>query len=510
MASEVPVTHNDEARALVADRLRMLGSEHGDTTAAIYEGRDFTWRDFAILAERIGSILGSAGTAPDLPIAVVVRSRPWCLASVFAVLAQGRCAVLVTPVQADATLAEEIERMRPAVLVADPEDWQRPGVSDAAAAAGVLGIRVTDDLEPLLNDPDSVGTTDDRLTFGRSAAITVLTSGTTGPPKRLPVSWDTFVSLGGGRRPREPESGRGAMILSLPLATLGGLMAIARTVFAGRPLAMMDRFDVTEWASLVRRYKPRVMGAPPPVVPMILDADIPPDWFAGVSAFATSSAPVAPEVAAAFEERYGIPVLLGYGATEFLGAVTGWTAELYEESGAEKLGSVGRPLRGVSLRIVDDATGEEVPPGDPGLVEVDPPLRSTAADPGWMQTSDRGRVDEDGFLWILGRADDIIIRGGFKVDLGEVESALEAHPAVVEASVVGLDDDRLGQVPGAAVTCGQPQPGADEILEWVRGRLPPYAVPTVLTVIDEIPRTSTLKKNTGEVRRRLSGESGSA
>ena len=241
------------------------------------------------------------------------------------------------------------------------------------------------------------------------AAVTVQTSGTTGPPKRMPVPWETFVRLGGPARP--PVSGRGALILSLPLVTLGGLLSTSRLVFGGRPMSMMERFDVHAWARLVKRHRPKVMGAPPPVVKMILDAEITADHFDGVTAYMTSSAAIAPELIVEFERRYGIPVLLGYGATEFLHSVTGWTPQLWERFGAAKVGSVGRALPDVQLRVVD------------GVLEVDPPQRAGGLASGWLRTSDRARIDDDGFVWILGRTDDVIVRGGFKVDLGSVEAA---------------------------------------------------------------------------------------
>ncbi len=315
-------------------------------------------------------------------------------------------------------------------------------------ARGALGIEIDDDFDVRVRvDVDGV-----QAGVVLDAAVTVLTSGTTGPAKRLPVAWETFVKLGGGPGGRTPKSGRGALILSLPLVTLGGLLSMARLVFMGRPMSMMERFDVHTWASLVKEHRPTVMGAPPPVVKMILDADISPDHFEGVTAYMTSSAPVAPEVARAFEDRYHIPVLLGYGATEFLNSVTGWTAELWATFGATKLGSVGRPYPGVRLRVIDASTEQEVARGEEGVLEVDPPQRAGHLPEGWLRTSDRARIDEDGFLWILGRTDQVIVRGGFKVNLDQVEAALVEHPAVTAACVVGLPDERLGQVPAAVVT----------------------------------------------------------
>jgi long-chain acyl-CoA synthetase len=250
-----------------------------------------------------------------------------------------------------------------------------------------------------------------------------------------------------------------------------------------------------------------VIGAPPPVVKMVLDADISPDHFEGVIAYRTGSAPLSPAAAAEFHRRYGIPVLLGYGATEFLESVTGWSPGLWEEFGAAKLGSVGRPYPRVRLRVVDPKTGAELPAGEEGILEVDSPRRAGNLPPGWLRTADRARIDEEGFLWVLGRADDVIVRGGFKVDLTLVEAALQEHPRVTEACVVGVPDERLGEVPAAMVVldggADATDVTADELVDWVRERLPRYAVPTVIRTADAIPQTSTLKPRRVEVRRLL-------
>jgi acyl-coenzyme A synthetase/AMP-(fatty) acid ligase len=279
---------------------------------------------------------------------------------------------------------------------------------------------------------------------------------------------------------------------------------MARLVFMGRPMAILERFDVHTWAALVREHRPNVMGAPPPVVQMILDAGITPDHFDGVAAFMTSSAAIPPATIRRFEERYGIPVLLGYGATEFLNSVTGWTPELWSAYGPTKVGSVGRALPHVRLRVIDPESRCELPAGEEGILEVDPPQRAGHLPAGWLRTTDRARLDADGFLWILGRADDVIVRGGFKVDLTSVEAALREHPAVAAAAVVGLPDERLGHVPGALVVLAEGDAAdAAELLEWVRERVPPYAVPTVIQFADSIPQTPTFKPHRAEIERLL-------
>lgn len=488
--SETPMSHEQTAREAIVARLEMLYSQFAAEEALQFEGKWWRWGDFARTAEALAGHLAAAQSREGDPVGVVVRQRPSSLAGQLAVMSLGRGVEAMTPLQGDAALAADVDTLTAGVVAADAREWRRPGFGEAVAGRGALGLVLGDDggvavAVPARGVPRS---TEPRF----AAALSVLTSGTTGPPKRLPVAWANLAGIGGP--PRPAVSGRGAMILSLPLVTLGGMASVGRLVFSGRPMAMMERFDVFEWAALVKQHRPKTMGAPPPVLRMILDAGISQDHFDSVEAYVTGSAPVSPEIAVEFHKRYGIPVLVSYGATEFLSAVTGWSLDLWREFGAAKLGSVGRAHPGVGLRVVDPDSGDPVAAGETGLLEVDPPRRAGNLAPGWLRTADRAHLDEDGFLWIHGRADDVIIRGGFKVDLVALERSIAAHPEVAAAAVVGLDDERLGTVPGAVVTV---RPGsavtADVVVEWLRDKVAPYAVPTVLRIVDEIPLTPTLK-----------------
>jgi len=383
------------ARLAVVARLQALTSTWAGEQALQAGEQWWTWGEVGAVASAIEAVLAERQVSSIAAVAVVLRQRPAMVAIELAALAAGRTAVLASPLLADAALSNDLRGLAAAIVVAHQLDWSRPGVESAVRASGALGIEVDDDgtlrvrtegARPLPSGPQL------------DAAVTVLTSGTTGTPKRLSVSWQSFVDLGGGAAGRPAQSQRGALILSLPLVTLGGMLSIARLVFGGRPMAMMERFDVHEWAALVKRHRPKVIGAPPPVVKMILDAGISPDHFEGVTAFTTSSAPVAPDVAREFEARYGFPVLLGYGATEFLTSVSGWTEALWDEFGSSKLGSVGRAHRGVRLRVVDPETSAEVAVGEVGVLEVDPPQRAQGLGEGWLRTNDRARIDADGFL----------------------------------------------------------------------------------------------------------------
>ncbi len=173
------------------------------------------------------------------------------------------------------------------------------------------------------------------------------------------------------------------------------------------------------------------------------------------------------------------------------------TPELVRKYGPAKRNSVGKPLPGVQVRIVDPDMGTEVPLGDRGFLEA----RLEVIGPDWIRTTDLASIDADGFVTIHGRADGAIIRGGFKILPETVRGVLVSHPAVRDACVVGVPDRRLGEVPFAAVELkpGSRAPSEAELKDRVRESLPSHHVPVAITVVDELPRNTALKVRPGDV-----------
>jgi acyl-CoA synthetase (AMP-forming)/AMP-acid ligase II len=226
----------------------------------------------------------------------------------------------------------------------------------------------------------------------------------------------------------------------------------------------------------------------PSALAMVLDANIDPGVLASVQVVTSGTAHLPVAVQEAFEQRYDVAVLPSYGATEFAGGVAGWNLELHRQWAESKRGSVGRPQRGREIRIVSMQEDAELGPDQQGRIEV----RTKGGE--WVRTTDLGRIDADGFVYVDGRTDDVIIRGGFKVTPATIVEALRSHPAVRDAGVTGLPDERLGAVPVAAVELAAgASADADELLAFCRERLPRYQVPARLIVVDELPRTPSLK-----------------
>ena len=259
----------------------------------------------------------------------------------------------------------------------------------------------------------------------------MLTSGTTGPPKRIDLTYDMLArSVIGPEPDRSPpptELRQGVAIVNAPMVHIGGVFRVLQCVCEARPFALLDRFELDRWADAVRRHRPRAVSLVPAALRMVLHSDLTREDLASIRAVTSGTAPLSAEDADAFTAKFGIPVLTSYAATEFGGGVAGWTLADYQKYWHVKRGSVGKASLGAQLRVVDD-DGAPLGPDQAGLLEVKPGQLGPSAD--WMRTTDMARIDADGFLWILGRADQAIIRGGFKVMPDDVRAALEGHPAV--------------------------------------------------------------------------------
>jgi long-chain acyl-CoA synthetase len=476
-----------------------------DARALSFEGRWYTWGELNALGDAVLALVDDARVPLTESVGVVLRNDPACVAVMLAAFRAQRPILTFSPLLPDTALADDVRGCKPAALVGLDADWERPGLVAAVRATGTLAI--------LADEPTAViaGTGYDRklphYTVPEGTAATMLTSGTTGAPKRVSVTLDALAhSVHSATRHHEgaradaPVRLRDATsIIDLPLFNITSYLDVAMTAAAGRRICLMRRFEPWAWAEAVREHKVVVSLLVPAAMKMVFDADVPRDWLSSLRVVRSGSAPLDPSLAEAFEEKYGVPVIVSYGATEFSGALAGLTMADRRTWGTAKRGSVGRAHPGVELRIVDPASGLEVEPGQVGVLLARAP-QITGADAGeWTRTNDLARIDADGFVFIERRVDDVIIRGGFKVDPNSVAATLREHPDVVDAAVIALPDERLGQVPGAAVVLApgkRKRPNAQmqaELQAWVRSHLAPYAVPVVIRSVDALPRTSTMK-----------------
>ncbi|MBV9509776.1 MAG: long-chain fatty acid--CoA ligase [Caulobacteraceae bacterium] len=474
-----------------------------------FEGQWRTWGDLDRVVQGLDAILLEAGLGPGARIGAMLRNHPLTAATLIEVVVSERCVVTLNPSLPDDRLAEDILTLKPPVLVGLARDWAREPIRRAAEQIGCLGVVLDETADPPVQRVPGLEAMRG-ADLGREApgiVIEMLTSGTTGRPKRIPLkatSFDRGILEAGvfeGRAPDAPPALRGGVqVLNAPFAHIGGVFGLFVSISAGRKSCLLEKFSVPVWADAIRRHRPRVASAPPSALRMILDARVPREDLSSLVAFRTSTAPLEPELADEFYEAYGVPVLQNYGATEFAGGVAGWTLDDFKTHHKDKRGSVGRMNPGVEARVVDRESGELLGHGEVGLLELK--AAQLADGKTWMRTTDLAILDADNFLWIKGRHDNAIIRGGFKVLPDDLVRALELHPAVREAAVVGLPDPRLGQVPAAAyiLRSGVPEPTEEELREFLKGSLLPYQAPTRLMRVDEFPRTPSMKVSSPDLK----------
>jgi acyl-CoA synthetase (AMP-forming)/AMP-acid ligase II len=450
-----------------------------------FEGRWRTWGELAATVDGVAELVSRRG----FQVGILLRNRPAHVGLLLGVLRAGGCVVTVNPALGAERNRADLAALDLPVLAGDPTDLAElvPGGSRATqVAVGDLGSAL--ELRGGAGD----------LSARPGVAVRMLTSGTTGPPKRIDLAYDTLERVLTGAKHYEASQDasvrlrRGVAVVSSPLVHLGGLFRVLQCVSDGRSFAFLERFTVGGWVDAVRRHRPATASLVPTALRMVLEADLDPGDLASLRSVVSGTAPLDPDDADAFTEKYGVPVLVSFAATEFGGAVAGWNLDDHRAFWAAKRGSVGRAHSGCELRVVAPGSGEVVGPDVEGLLEV---KASQLADGTWVRTTDLARIDEDGFVWILGRADQAIIRGGFKVRPEDVRAALERHPAVRHAAVIGLEDRRLGSVPVAAVELRSDVGGVgvDDLLTHAGNVLAPYERPTEIRILEEVPRTDSGK-----------------
>jgi acyl-CoA synthetase (AMP-forming)/AMP-acid ligase II len=330
--------------------------------------------------------------------------------------------------------------------------------------------------------------------YDADTAFVTWTSGTTGVPKPvLQTHSGYFETLDRvlGTLKADPTKRPTPNLIPVSLALNAGIYNVLFGLRAGASIVIMDRFATADFSELVRRFEIRSTVLPPAAMTMLADDDAVTD-LSPLRYVRSITAPLSPLAARRFNDKFGVTVLNGYGQAE-IGEVVGWTAA-DARAHPEKLGAVGRPHTGVDIKLVGDQTA--VGDDDVGELLVRPPRTAAGLDSsrldadGFVHTGDLARIDADGFVWIEGRIGDVINRGGNKVFPDHVEEVVRLAPGVRDVAVVGVPDERLGEVPVAFVV-GEADASSLEAL--CREHLVPYKVPADFVFVDELPRSEVGK-----------------
>jgi acyl-CoA synthetase (AMP-forming)/AMP-acid ligase II len=442
----------------------------------------------------------------------MLPNRPDVVAALFGTWRAGGVYVPLNPRLTDDEVRHVLASVSPAVVVTTGDQ--------AGRLAGLSGLPVVVPEEGRVAavPPPAGAGAPAAATHGEDVALVQFTSGTTGRPKPVLLTHSGVLALMDGvvrkLRPTGGDAPRRAPMPNLIPVSLSLWAGIYNVLFAlrvGAPVVILDGFDTRAFAEVVRRHDIRSTVLPPAAMTMLAD-DTGIDDLTPLRYVRSITAPLSPLQARRFRDRFGITVLNCYGQTEIGGEIVGWSAA-DARAHPDKLGAVGRPHEGVSLRVVDDA-GTDQPPGEAGELWVQTPalaagyaggtdLSDRLSPDGWFRTGDVGRVDAEGFVWIDGRVSDMVNRGGLKVFPAEVEEVLRLAPGVADAAVVGVPDDRLGEVPWAFVVAASGhEVDAAGLEQLCRAHLAPYKVPVRFDEVDELPRNEVGKVLKADLARR--------
>lgn len=472
---------------------------------SVEEDPGFSFGELAAAARSTARALEAAGVGRGSRVLVRVGNDERFLPAVTAVWLVGGAAVPMHPAASVNDVTRVVASMDVAAVIADPQDDAAHGTDVPVVDLPRLDHAAVPDHAPL-DVPTDVP--------GDAPALILLTSGSTGLPKGVVLTHDnawsnlraTVSAFRSDTAPAPlPTDEKPPNLLANPLSHTAGIVRLLFALYVGRSLVLMRKFDPVVAQRIVETRGIDNLTINPSMLRMLLDG-LPSDVRLGKVRYVSSgTAPLTPALREEFEARFDVPVLQAYGQTEAFGGIA---IESVRDvlKGHRRPGSVGKPLPGVELRLLDP-TGQEVEQGSSGEIVV----RSASAtsgyvaddspqvvDDGWLRTGDLGRLDEDGYLYITGRLKNIIICGGFNVSPDEVEAALEEDPDVVEAVVVSVPDDKLGELPVAVITGDA---DAETVRANVAPRLAPYKRPRSVVVVAELPRVPNGKVDRTAVRR---------
>jgi acyl-CoA synthetase (AMP-forming)/AMP-acid ligase II len=365
-----------------------------------------------------------------------------------------------------------------------------PGVAESTLAAGVVAV---------LGSTELLGTEVSRTAASvevdpEDDAVVLFTSGTTGPPKPVPLTHGLIgPRISAFAPPFDPAGPRGVSLMCVPLVHIGGLLGLLVSLARGQTTVIQTRFDPAEWLELVQTHRVNTAFVVPTMLHRILeDSTFPTTDLSSLAALTYGAAPASPNlIRRAMAAMPHVAFSNVFGQTETLGSITALGSDDHH---SERIHSVGRPLPGVQIRVVDPGTGEDVVTGTVGelWVKTEASVISTenardlSVPPGWLRTGDMISVDADGYLYPAGRLSDTINRGGEKISPSEIEEVLRDHPAVRDVAVGGVPDPEMGSRIGAAVVLLAPTTGT-ELREFCRGRLANFKLPERFCFVEEIP-----------------------
>jgi long-chain acyl-CoA synthetase len=485
--------------ANLASNLVTRATRSPDRTAIKLDATRWSYGALDALSALVAGLLRARGVRPGDRVALMLPNIPEFAAIYYGILRVGAVVVPQNVLFKRREIAYHLSDSGAALLFAwrDFADAAEPGAADAGTPCICLG---PGELEDILTEVPALAEVCPRE--ASETAVILYTSGTTGKPKGAQLSHGNLVRNIQIACELLGLDERSVVFGALPLFhSFGQTCVMNATVLAGGMLTLLPRFEAGKALAMIATDQITVLPGVPTMLGALLNH--PDRAHTDVSSLRTcvsGGASLPLEVLRGFEAAFGCAVLEGYGLSE-----TSPIASFNRRDRERKPGSIGVPIDGVEMRILDDA-GREVEPGAIGEIAIrghnvmkgywqKPEATAEAITPdGWFKSGDLGRVDADGYFYIVDRKKDMIIRGGFNVYPRELEEVLYQHPAVRDAAVIGIAHDDLGEEVAAAVIVRPEVPTSpDELREFVKAQVAAYKYPRHIWFVDDLPRTATGK-----------------
>lgn len=483
----------------------IIDGHAADSPALIYRGETTTYGQ---LRDHVGAVRGAltqAGVAPGDTVALICGNSTTFVIAYLATLGVGAVAVPMNVVSPAAEIDRELHVIDPTAVFLDPAAVATWRSIDSSRFAKLKLVVATEghDIHGAVSMSSMLGYSPSPIVEvdPRATAALIFTSGTAGSPRAAMLTHRNLRSnleqleRNTVMRPSDVVYG------VLPVFHIFGLnVMLGYSLYRGASIVLVQRFDPSTAVETIRDRKVTVVPGAPPVwtavsqLPGLQASDL-----ASVRIALTGASKMPEETIATMRDKFGVEVREGYGLTEASPVVS-------NSMGLEmRIGSVGRPIDGVELRLVDDG-GDEVEDGDEGEIWVrgenvfagylGDPVATAAVltQDGWLKTGDLGVRDDDGYLYIVDRLKDLIIVSGFNVYPAEVEQVLLSHPDVEHAAVVGVPHPHTGEAVRAyVVTSGSKSVDEDAIVQFCQQHLARYKCPSKVLFVNELPTGGTGK-----------------
>ncbi|MBI4331246.1 MAG: long-chain-fatty-acid--CoA ligase [Chloroflexi bacterium] len=497
------------------DFLNIAAAVVPDRPAVIFEGKKFTFADVAERSNRLAGAMMKLGIQRGSRVAILQVNTNQFVEAYFAAAKIGAIFVplnfrakedeltyMINYAEADLIFcgdryADMVMKMKPSLKTVKHYvslDVKRP---DMLFYNDLLAQGSPEEVCTEINDNDTT--------------ILMFTAGTTGRPKGVPQTHNSFgVYALQNVEPVSPDVAE-VNILTVPLYHVAGIQAMLAATYGGRTIAMMRQFETKEWMETVQREKANRAMLVPTMLKWIIDS---PDFnkydLSSLKVITYGAASMPFEVIKkAIEVLPGVRFINAFGQTETSSTITTLgpedhviegTPEEREKKLRRLQSSIGRPMSDVEMRVIGE-NGSPLPPGEVGEIvargprimsgywkDAEKTAKAFTRD-GWLRTNDMGWMDEDGYFYLAGRGDDMIIRGGENISPEEVENVIYAHPKIEECAVIGIPDTEWGQQICAVVVTKKGEDCApEEVMEFCKAKIASFKRPAYVVFCDVLPR----------------------